>query len=543
MSEIQFGSKWKTMQQRVLPLIHSLIFKLSLSFHLTRNTGSLLRIMDRGKNAITTVLETIGFTLLPSFIEIFLTCIVLITNFGSGFAIVTFLTVVAYSLFTFFITQWRTKYRKAMNAKDNETSDAALDSLLNFETVKYFTAEAHETGRYSKAMNEYFEAGLKTQYSMALLNMGQNFWVNLGTGLCLAMAVYRVNKGTLSVGDVVAIVAYVSQVYAPLSRLGTSYRMITNAFTDIEKLFDLLAEKPDVQDFENARDLLITKGGTVEFRDVFFSYPSRSNPTATKTESFTSDKLEPTIRGVSFVIPAGKTLAVVGHSGSGKTTISRLLCRFYDVQSGSITIDGQDLRDVNQTSIRRHIGVVPQDTVLFNDTIEYNIYYGRISRPDEDVTMTVQQAAKEAQLHDFVMSTPNGYKTIVGERGLRLSGGEKQRVAIARTILKDPHILILDEATSALDSITEKEIQGSLMQVSKGRTTLIVAHRLSTIVDADEILVLDKGEAVERGSHHQLIAMDGAYKKLWDIQAREARKVFSKEEENDGTGADTLIQF
>eukprot|EP01118_Nematostelium_gracile_P008096 TRINITY_DN2663_c0_g1_i1.p1 TRINITY_DN2663_c0_g1~~TRINITY_DN2663_c0_g1_i1.p1 ORF type:complete len:656 (+),score=173.45 TRINITY_DN2663_c0_g1_i1:256-1968(+) len=495
---------------------------LSLSFHLSRNTGALLRTMDRGKSAITTLLSTLGFVIGPTIFEIILTCGVLIFSYGGWYALMTLVALIGYMVWTFAFTEWRTKFRRELNNMENESSNTALDSLLNFETVRYFTAEKNEVKRYENALDKYFDVSVTSQYTLSILNAGQMVIIALGLMANMLLASHQIKEGKLSVGDLVAINAYVLQLYAPLGWLGTSYRMIVSSFTDMESLFDLLEEKPDVSDKPDAETLRIDRGtAQIEFKNVSFTYPSRSNDKQRKKTS------GPTLQNVSFTIPAGKTLAVVGHSGSGKTTIARLLCRFYDPDSGSVSINGMDLTNVTQRSLRREIGVVPQDTVLFNDTIYFNIEFGMIDKVST-TRMTVEEAAKQAEIHDFVMSTADGYQTKVGERGLRLSGGEKQRVAIARTILKDPSILLLDEATSALDSKTEKEIQASLMEVAKGRTTLIVAHRLSTIVDSDEIIVMKKGEIIERGNHSELLGLNGEYKQMWEIQAKEAAKILSE---------------
>jgi len=488
---------------------------LSLGFHLNRNTGALLKTVDRGKNAISSMLSTLGFTIIPTLVEVLMTCGFMFGTFGGYYAVITFFTIFTYVAFTLAVTEWRSKFRRAYNDKDNEASNTAVDSLLNFETVKYFTAEDHEIGRYHKALTEFFEVTVKTQYSLTFLDMGQILIITLGLTRAMILAASQVKNGILTIGDLVAVNAYIIQLYTPLNWLGTSYRLIINSFTDMEKLFDLINEKPDVKDADPPRELVVA-GGEIEFKNVSFTYQSRGDP-----KKNNGVPLEPILKNVSFKILAGKTLAVVGLSGSGKTTIARLLCRFYDPQSGFISVDGQDITTVTQKSLRRKIGVVPQDTVLFNDTIYYNIAYGSISKDKEEVSMSVEQAAKEANIEKFIMSTPDKYATKVGERGLRLSGGEKQRVAIARTILKDPQILILDEATSALDSQTEKEIQTSLMQVSKGRTTLIIAHRLSTVIDADEIIVLKRGQILERGNHRELLNSHGEYYNLWEMQSKE----------------------
>jgi len=411
-----------------------------------------------------------------------------------------------------------------MNEKDNDANNKAVDSLLNFETVKYFCNEDHEAARYKVSLDAKLNAAVKSQFSLVLLNVGQSGIIAVGCLAVMLLAGKEVVDGNMTVGDFVLVNTYLLQLYLPLNYLGVSYRMIKQALVDLENMFTLLEEQLAIQDIDGAKDLDVLEGH-VEFRNVFFSYDGKT----------------PILNGVSFEIPAGNTVALVGPTGSGKSTISRLLYRFYDVNSGSVRIDDQDTSKVTQKSLRKSIGVVPQDTVLFNDTILYNITYGRIDATEEEV----EHAARLAQIHDFIMGLPEGYQTKVGERGLRLSGGEKQRVAIARAILKDPQIMIFDEATSALDTGTEKEIQGALREVSRDKTTLIVAHRLSTIIDADEILVLKEGNIVERGSHEQLLAKQGEYHTMWMKQLEQSEKAMNQEEEEESAGKEkeTLVDL
>lgn len=476
---------------------------LSLAFHLERQTGGLSRVIERGTRGIQTLLSFMLFNILPTIVEIVLVVGILLYTFPPAFGLVTGLTIVIYIVFTLSITNWRVKHRQEMNQKDSEANSKAIDSLLNFETVKYFTNEVHERGRFDVALAGYEKAAVQSQASLSLLNIGQGIIITVGLFAVMYLGAEGVVQGHLTVGDFVLLNTFLMQLYLPLNFLGFVYRESKQSLIDMDKMFELLQVHADVQDRAGAQDAHLEKG-EVEFRDVWFSYrPDRE-----------------ILKGVSFKVPAGKSLAIVGSSGAGKSTISRLLFRFYDVQKGQILLDGQDLRDVTQKSVRSAIGIVPQDTVLFNDTIEYNILYGRPSATHEEMV----KAAQMARIDSFVQRLSEGYKTRVGERGLKLSGGEKQRVAIARTILKQPKILIFDEATSALDTRTEKEIQESLRAVSRNRTTLVIAHRLSTVVDCDEILVLKDGVVVERGHHSDLLKAQGEYAQMW-IKQQEAQRL------------------
>jgi ABC-type transport system involved in Fe-S cluster assembly fused permease/ATPase subunit len=479
---------------------------LSLRFHLERRTGGLSRVIDRGTKAIDRLLALLVSHGVPTMLEVILISGVLFWQFDFWFALVIIAMMTAYIYSTFRITRWRIAIRRKMNDSDNEANTKAIDSLLNYETVKYFNAEKHEERRFDSAMVKYSDASMMTQYSLSILNTVQAVIVALGLITVMWMSVAAIQAGTQTLGDLVMVNALLIQFAQPLHLLGTVYRDTQQALIDMEAMFSLLRQPPEVEDSPDATPLKVAKGEIV-FEDVVFSYdPDRT-----------------ILKGVSFRVPEGKTVAVVGPSGAGKSTISRILYRFYDIQSGRVTIDGQDIRSVTQSSLRAAIGIVPQDTVLFNDTIHYNIAYGCIGASKEEIL----EAAALAQIDPFIRQLPQGYESMVGERGLKLSGGEKQRVAIARTLLKNPPILILDEATSALDTHTEREIQSALKLVSKNRTALVIAHRLSTIIDADEILVLDQGQIVERGRHDALVAKGGAYAAMWNRQreAAEARAI------------------
>ncbi len=470
---------------------------LSLRFHLDRQTGGLSRAIERGTKGIEFLLQFMLFNVLPTLLEIVLVCGILWNLYSLEFAAITFVTIIGYIAFTILMTEWRSKYRREMNERDSEATTKAVDSLLNYETVKYFGNEAHEARRFDGALQAYETAAVRSQTSLSALNIGQGTIIAIGLIAVMTLSAQGVAKGTMTVGDLVLVNGFLIQLYLPLNFLGFVYRQIRQSLIDMEQMFSLLKVEREVADTPDAQPLALN-GGDVQFDAVDFGYDPR----------------RPILHGVDFTIPAGKTLAVVGSSGAGKSTLSRLLYRFYDVTGGAIRIDGQDIRQVKQSTLRAAIGIVPQDTVLFNDTIYYNILYGR---PDA-TPAEVEEAARMARIHDFILSLPDGYQSKVGERGLKLSGGEKQRVAIARVILKRARILIFDEATSALDTKTEKQIQESLDQVSVDRTTLIIAHRLSTVVGADEILVLDKGQVAERGSHAQLLALDGRYARMWRQQ-------------------------
>ncbi|GAB5446178.1 ABCB family ABC transporter ATP-binding protein/permease [Gymnodinialimonas sp.] len=473
------------------------IHALSMRYHIQRKTGGLSRIIERGVKGVEFLLRFMLFSIGPLVLELALTGIILAVVFDINYLIVLAVTIALYIWFTFKVTEWRVRIRKEMNDQDTDANQKAIDSLLNFETVKYFGAETREADRYDAAMEGYEAAALKTSYSLAFLNFGQSLIITTGLVVVMVMAALGVQNGTLTVGDFVMVNAYMIQITMPLNFLGTVYREIRQALVDMGEMFNLLEQPQEVKDAEGAPALKVD-GGNVRLEGVQFGY----------------DSARPILKGVDIDIPAGQTVAVVGSSGSGKSTIGRLMFRFYDVGEGKITIDGQDLRDVTQTSVHAQIGVVPQDTVLFNDSIYYNIAYGR----DGATRAEVEQAAKAAAIHEFILSLPEGYETPVGERGLKLSGGEKQRVGIARTLLKDPPILVLDEATSALDTDTEMEIQAELKAMGEGRTVLTIAHRLSTIVDADRIVVLEKGEVVEEGTHDALLAQEGRYAQLWHRQ-------------------------
>jgi ATP-binding cassette subfamily B protein len=470
---------------------------LSLRFHMGRQTGGLSRAIDRGTKGIEFLLHFATFNVIPTLIEIALACGILWYLFDWRFAVIPFVTIAGYVVFTFKVTEWRIEIRKRMNDADNDANTKAIDSLLNFETVKYFGNEDHEAKRFDSALRKYERASVKSRASLSVLNTGQSVIIAVGITLLMVLAAQGVAAGTMTVGDFVMVNAYLLQLAMPLNFLGTVYREIKQSLIDLETMFRLLHSDAEVQDEPEAAPLQISKGEIV-FDKVSFGYDPR----------------RPILKDVSFTVRAGNTVAIVGPSGAGKSTISRILFRFYDVLDGAVKIDGQDIREVTQASLRHAIGIVPQDTVLFNDTVGYNIRYGRPAASDEEM----MEAARLAQIDGFVRSLPDGYATMVGERGLKLSGGEKQRVAIARTILKGPKILLFDEATSALDTKTERGIQKSLREVSRDRTTLVIAHRLSTVVEADEILVLEAGRVVERGRHEALLSRGGVYAQMWARQ-------------------------
>ena len=472
---------------------------LSLRFHTERQTGGLSRSIERGTAAIDTLLSFALFNILPTIIELILTAAVLWRLFDFAYAAVTLGTVIVYGFYTIKISNWRLSLRRTMNDSDNRASTRALDSLLNHETVKYFTNEAHESRRYDEALARYEKASVKSETSRNMLNVGQGAIISLGLTIVMLMAARSIRAGTMTTGDFVLVNTYLLQIAAPLNLFGWAYSSLKQALVDMEKMFDLLDVNAEIADAAGALPLVVGKAA-IEFRDVSFAYDPR----------------RPILQNISFTVPAGATVAVVGSSGAGKSTLSRLLFRFYETQAGSILIDGQDVRDVTQTSLRRAIGIVPQDTVLFNDTLYYNIAYGRPDATDADV----KRAARLAHIETFIDSLPDGYQSLVGERGLKLSGGEKQRVAIARALLKDPPIMVFDEATSALDSHTEREIQANLREAARGRSVLVVAHRLSTVMDADEILVMDHGRIVERGRFQQLVEAQGVFHGMWMKQQK-----------------------
>ncbi|MHB0767106.1 ABCB family ABC transporter ATP-binding protein/permease [Bradyrhizobium sp. 5.13L] len=483
--------------------------ELSLRFHLERKTGGLTRVLERGREGIEVIVRMVILQLIPTIVEVSLLMAVLLWQFDWRYVVATLITVTLYMYYTYVATEWRIGIRRKMNDSDTEANTKAIDSLLNYETVKYFSAEAREAQRYDKSVERYEEASVRTYTSLAVLNTGQAVIFTLGLTATMLMCAIGVRNGTNTVGDFVLVNAMMIQLYQPLNFMGMVYREIKQAIIDIEKMFGVLEREAEIKDTPGAKPLVVS-AGTVRFEDVRFAYePTR-----------------PILKGISFEVPAGKTVAIVGPSGAGKSTISRLLFRLYDVSGGRILIDGQDIREVTQASLRASIGMVPQDTVLFNDTIRYNIRYGRWDASDAEV----EEAARLAQIDHFIRLAPKGYETQVGERGLKLSGGEKQRVAIARTVLKAPPILVLDEATSALDTHTEHEIQGALERVAKNRTSVVIAHRLSTIVGADEIIVLDQGRIAERGTHARLLAQGGLYASMWNRQreAEAAREKLAK---------------
>ncbi|MDC6458073.1 ABC transporter ATP-binding protein/permease [Alphaproteobacteria bacterium] len=473
------------------------LHKLSLQFHMDRQTGGMTRAIDRGAKGIEFLLTIAFFEVLPLFVEVAFVSIIMWHLFGGFYAGVTFLTVAAYVYFTIRVTEWRIRFRREMNTADEAAATRAVDSLLNYETVKYFNAEDVEAARYDSAMADYEVMAVRSHTSLSVVNIGQGTIIAVGLMAVMAMAGADIQKGNLTVGDFVAVNTYLLQLYLPLNFLGWVYRELRQALVDMERMFGLLDEEPGIADKPAAKPIKID-GGELIFDNVHFAYGDR-----------------PILKGVSFTVKPGKRVAIVGPSGSGKTTISRLLFRFYDPVSGAVRLDGQDLRDVTQASVRAAIGVVPQDTVMFNSTIGYNIGYGRNGASQDDIAAASQMAS----IDQFIAGLPDGYDTMVGERGLKLSGGEKQRVAIARAILKKPSIFLFDEATSALDSRTEKEIQHALDTVSKSQTTLVIAHRLSTIVNADEIIVLAEGEIIERGTHRQLLSQKGLYAQMWERQS------------------------
>ncbi len=486
--------------RRLASLTFEHMHLLSLRFHLERKTGGLTRVLERGRNAIETIVRMVILQLVPTILEVLMIAAVLLYQFDWRYVAVIAVTVALYMWYTYLATEWRIGIRRKMNESDSDANTKAIDSLLNYETVKYFGAEERERARYDRSMARYERASVEAYVSLAVLNAGQAAIFTLGLTVTMGLCVFGIRDGTHTVGDFVMINAMMIQLYQPLNFMGMVYREIKQAVIDIEAMFTLLGRDPEIKDAPGAKPLKVS-AGAIRFEDVSFSYePARA-----------------ILKGVSFEVPAGQTVAIVGPSGAGKSTISRLLFRFYDITNGRITVDGEDIREVQQTSLRNALGMVPQDTVLFNDTVRYNIRYGRWDATDAEV----EAAAAHAQIDAFIRAAPKGYDTEVGERGLKLSGGEKQRVAIARTILKAPPILVLDEATSALDSHTEREIQDALDRVSRNRTTLVIAHRLSTIIAADEIIVLDKGVIVERGTHQRLLADGGLYASMWNRQ-REA---------------------
>ncbi len=491
---------YRAMRRAAVNVFHHL-HSLSLRFHLERRTGGLSRVIERGVKGIEFVLGFTIFNILPTILEILMVCGILWNFFDFWFAAVTFVTIGFYIAYTLIVTEWRIKFRRTMNERDTDANSKAIDSLLNYETVKYFGNEMHEERRFDRSLQGYENAAVASTVSLSAVNVGQGGIIAIGLVALMVMAGNGVVAGEMTIGDFVLVNTYLIQLYLPLNFLGFVYRTIRQSLTDMEDMFSLLVVPEEIADKPDAKPLAAGDGEVV-FDNVDFAY----------------DERRAILKGVSFTVPPGKTVAIVGPSGAGKSTISRLLFRFYDVTGGSVRIDGQDIRDVEQLSLREAIGIVPQDTVLFNDTIYYNIAYGRTDATKQEV----EEAARMARIHDFVSDLPDGYEAMVGERGLKLSGGEKQRVAIARTILKQPSILLFDEATSALDTHTEREIQESLREVSRDRTTLIIAHRLSTVVHADDIVVLDQGRIVERGTHSGLLEAEGRYAKMWRQQQQGA---------------------
>jgi ATP-binding cassette subfamily B protein len=476
------------------------IHRLSLRYHITRKTGGLSRIIERGVKGVDFLLRFMLFSIGPLILELAMVSVIFAVLFGWQYMAVVVITIAIYVTFTFKVTEWRVAIRRKMNDQDNDANQKAIDSLLNFETVRYFGAANREAARYDRAMEGYEAAAVRTGLSLSFLNAGQSFIITSGLVAVMVMAALGVQAKLLTVGDFVMVNAYMIQITMPLNFLGTVYREIRQALVDMGQMFGLLAQPAEIEDKPGASALRVT-GGHVRFEDVRFAY----------------DAERPILKGITLDVPSGQTVALVGHSGSGKSTIGRLLFRFYDVTGGRVTIDGQDIRDITQDSLHGAIGVVPQDTVLFNDTIYYNIAYGRPEASREEV----EGAARAAKIHDFILSLPDGYQTTVGERGLKLSGGEKQRVGIARTLLKNPPILLLDEATSALDTQTESDIQQALREMGQGRTVITIAHRLSTIADSDRIVVLDAGRVIEEGTHDDLLARGGRYAAMWALQVAE----------------------
>jgi len=509
----------RTVSLRVFEHLH----RLSLSFHLERRTGGLSRAIERGVKGIEFLLTFMLFNILPTLVEIVMVCGILWWFYGAEYAAITFVTISAFIAFTLTVTEWRLKFRRRMNQQDSEAHTKAIDSLLNYETVKYFGNEAHEARRFDESRRRYEEAAVQSKTSLSLLNIGQGAIIAIGlTGITIK-AGYEVAAGTMTIGDFVLVNTYLIQLYIPLNFLGFVYREIKQSLTDTEAMFELTHVYPEIEDKPEAKPLDV-RDGEIKFDNVRFSYDARRN----------------ILDNVSFEVPPGQTVAIVGASGAGKSTVSRILFRFYDIEGGSVRIDGQDISGVQQQSLRAAIGIVPQDTVMFNDSIFYNIAYGN---PDAS-RAEIEEAARLAHIHEFIHALPDGYETQVGERGLKLSGGEKQRVAIARTILKNPRIMLFDEATSALDSGTEKEIQDNLKEVSRDRSTLVIAHRLSTIVDSDQILVLDGGRVVERGRHAELLERDGKYADMWhrqqetaELQKELAERLALEKQELEGEGA------
>ena len=486
-------------QRAVATATFSHLHKLSLRYHLEKRTGGLSRIIERGIRSIGFLFRFLLFNIGPTLLQLAIAGGAFWIAYSWEFALIAVAVVITYIWFTVTTTEWRLKFRRDMNKKDTEANAKAIDSLLNYETVKYFNAEKFETDRYDGAMEGYQKAAILSRTSLATVNIGQSFLMNLGLVALVLLAAQRVLGGTMTTGDIFAITMVMMQVYRPLNILGFAYREIKQALTDMEKMFSLLDIEPEVQDAAHATDIHDVKGA-IKFETVAFRYEAD----------------RPILKNISFDIQPGQTVAVVGPTGAGKSTLSRILFRFYDIQSGRVTVDGQSLTDITQDSLRKSIGIVPQDTVLFNDTVGYNIAYAKPNAAQGEI----EAAARAAQIHDFIAGLPKGYNTMVGERGLKLSGGEKQRVAIARTLLKDPAILILDEATSALDSVTERDIQAALDNAAKDRTTLVIAHRLSTIVNADKIIVMDEGEIAEQGMHRELLEKGGLYKTLWEQQEK-----------------------
>lgn len=486
----------RKMSVRVLEHLHNL----SLRFHLERKTGAISRDLERGTASVSTLMNFMVFSIIPIAVEFTLVAVILLGNYAPAFALVTFATVAVYVIFTIKITEWRMDHRHEMNRLDSQSSNQAVDSLINYETVKYFNNEKLELAHYDDTLGKWEDVAVKSQTSMSLLNFGQSSIIAIGVTIIMFLAANSVVNGTMSIGDLVMVNAFMLQLFLPLGSLGIVYRQVKYTLADMDMVFRLLETPQEVRDAPNATELQVTQG-EIRFEHVDFGYQAERQ----------------ILRGVSFSVPAGTKLAVVGHSGAGKSTLSRLIYRFYDVTGGRVLIDGQDIAQVSQASLRKAIGIVPQDTVLFNNTIRYNLQYGNVQATQTEI----ERAADMAQIRTFIESLPDGWETVVGERGLKLSGGEKQRVAIARAILKQPPILIFDEATSSLDSATEQAIQQTLHEVAGRHTTLMIAHRLSTIVDADRILVLDKGQVVEQGTHAELLALHGQYQRMWELQLHE----------------------